>query len=101
MQTVVEPRDARLSIRCGVQEKALIECAAAAAGLSVSDYIRSVAIERSLNEIQRLNRILVSQEAFAQLADLLEADSEPPRALVENLGRYREAITSGALTVAD
>jgi uncharacterized protein (DUF1778 family) len=94
-------KDTRLFVRCKTLEKALIEQAAAALGMSVSDYIVSTVIERSLTEVQRRNRIEIMREAFAQLEEFMQTDPEPTPALLENAAHYRQTIDSGMLTVAD
>src|SRR2546421_10683114 len=101
MGTTITTKDSRLFVRCKTRDKALIEQAAATLGMSVSDYILSTAIERAKEEVQRSNRVLVTQAAFAQLQEFLETDPEPSPALLENVARYRQMVESGKLTVED
>lgn len=101
MELTLDTKDTRLYVRCKTPQKNLIEQAAAALGMSVSDYILSTVIERSIGEVQRQNRLRINQAAFAQLQEFLQTDPEPSAALTENMGRYRRALDEGPLTVAD
>src|SRR5438045_1358316 len=85
MELSLKSKDTRLYVRCNSPQKTLIEQAAAKLGMSISDYILSTMIERSLDEIQRQNRLLLTQDAFAQLQDLLQTDPEPSPSLVQNM----------------
>lgn len=101
MELTLKPKDTRLYIRCQTPQKNLIEEAAAALGMSVSDYILSTMIERSASEIQRRNRLALSHAAFEQLHEFMQSEPQPSPELVENLSRYQKARDEGALTVAD
>ena len=94
-------KDTRLFVRCKSNQKQLIERAASALGMSVSDFILGTVIERSSETVQRHNRIKISAAAFEQLQDLMMSDPEPSPALIANLRRYKQATDSGELTVED
>jgi uncharacterized protein (DUF1778 family) len=99
--STLEAKDTRLFVRCRTRDKDLIEQAAATPGMNVSDYILSTLIERSVGEMQRQNRITLTQAAFAQLTELMDRDPEPAPALAGNLKQYRKAVEAGTLSVAD
>jgi uncharacterized protein (DUF1778 family) len=101
MEAALKQKDSRLYVRCKTLQKKLIEQAAAALGMSVSDYILATMIERSVSEIQRQNRLIIDQTAFAQLQELMTADPGPSDPLSENMTRYRQALAAGELTIAD
>ena len=96
-----ETKGSRLFVRCRTRDKELIEQAAAALGMTVSDYILSTLIERSLGEMQRQNRINLTRAAMEQVQAFLQSDPEPAPTLAANLRRYREQVEAGKLTVAD
>ena len=101
MELALKPKNTRLYVRCKSPQKNLIEEAAGALGMSVSDYILSTMIERSANEIQRRNRLALNHAAFEQLQAFLQTDPQPSPALLENLSRCQKAREEGALTLAD
>lgn len=101
MGAVVSGKDSRLFVRCKRAQKDQIERAAAARGMSTSDYILSTALDRSSEDIQTHVRIKISQVAMDQLQELLQADIEPSAEFVRNVREYKEAIAQGTLTIED
>lgn len=101
MDTTLKQKDGRLYVRCQTPQKRIIEQAATALGMSVSDYILTTMIERSISEIQRQNRVVINQAAFAQLQELMQTDPGPSDALTENMARFRRTRAAGDMTVAD
>jgi len=101
MKTTTMARDARIFLRCKAAQKTLIERAAESLGMTTSDYVLSAALARSIEDVQRRNRLVLSDAGFSQLLEFMEADPEPEAQLVENACRYRRAIGSGTLIVED
>ena len=101
MELPLDAKNTRLYVRRKTPEKRLIEKAAMARGMNISDYILSTVLERSVSDIQRQNRISITEEAFEQLQAFLLTDPDPSAELVESLGGYQRALKRGMLTVAD
>ena len=95
--TVQAPDRARVDFRTTRDVKALVEQAAAASGLTLSDFIVSTMIDRS-NEVLCSHQVRVlSARDQDRLAALLDAPPEPNAALQRAAQRLRAAVADGSL----
>ena len=73
----------RLEMRLSADHKALIERAAAAAGLPLTAFAVSNLLERAEETLERYERTVLSARDQQIFMEILEADDEPVPALAE------------------
>jgi uncharacterized protein (DUF1778 family) len=98
----MEPRannrkDERIDVRLDREAKAMIARAAALRQQSVSEFILSVALERSHEVIERSNVLRLDEHEAERFLAALAKPPEPSAKLRDAAERYRKAIAEGEL----
>ena len=95
METMHDKRQARLEIRLRLDDKRLIEAAAAAEGLSLSDFVLMAARHPAQDVLARPRRIPLSPEASRQFTQILrDPTTTPPLGLRDAMRRHEAWIES-------
>ena len=76
-----QTKTGRIDIRLMPSDKDALELAASLKRMSLSQYILSAALEAARNDIEKEERIKLSEEEFNTLLSLLENPPEPTEAL--------------------
>jgi len=93
-------KEERLDVRLRKDAKQLIAEAAALTHQSVSEFVVSVAIERSKEVIERSNAFVLSQKEASRFLDALANPPSPNDKLRDAAERYRRALEEGTLETA-
>ena len=93
-------KEERLDVRLRKDAKQLIADAAALTHQSVSEFVVSVAIERSREVIERSNAFVLSQKEASRFLDALANPPGPNDKLRDAAERYRRALEEGTLETA-
>ena len=80
---------ARLEIRIASDLKAMIEKAAAALGLTVTDYSISRLVETARNDLRQCESVVLSDRDRDIFVALLSSDEEPSEAMKRAAERYK------------
>lgn len=83
----VPAKSRRVELRISDEERRMGEAAAAALGLSLSEFVRQAARGRAEEVLRERVTIAVSQEEAARLLDALDADAPPPAVMRELFAR--------------
>jgi uncharacterized protein (DUF1778 family) len=87
----------RLSIRLAGDHKELIEQAARISGQSISDFVKSVVLERSRTLIREASVISLTAKGWGELMTFIEdADDDPNEALRGAAERNSDVVNSVA-----
>lgn len=76
-------RSRRIEVRVSDEERRLKEAAAAALGLSLSDFIRQAASSRAHEVLQERTLIAVGDDEAQRFIAALDAEASPPPAMAE------------------
>jgi uncharacterized protein (DUF1778 family) len=94
---VTSRKEERLDVRLRKDAKQLIADAAALSHQTLSEFVVSVALERSHEVIERANVISLSQQQASQFLDALASPPNPNDKLLEAAERYQHALDDGTL----
>ena len=90
-------KEERLDVRLRKDAKQLIAEAAALSHQSLSEFVVSVAIERSKEVIEQSNAFQLSQQEATRFLDALTDPPHPNKKLRDASERYRRALEEGTL----
>lgn len=93
-------KEERLDVRLRRDAKQLIASAAALSHQSLSEFVVSVAIERSREVIERANAFQLSQQEASHFLDALTSPPVPNVKLRKAAEQYRNALDDGTLETA-
>jgi uncharacterized protein (DUF1778 family) len=91
----------RLSIRLDRQQKEAIEKAASIQGLSLTDFVTLVSYREAQDVLRNQDVLVLSDRDRDLFLQALDQSPPPNKHLVKAAKRYRQAIESGALRVAN
>lgn len=74
---ISNPRVRRIDVRVSDEQNALIREAAALSGQTVTAFLLNAAQDRARALIDERRHLVMSQQAFARLAEALDAPAEP------------------------
>jgi uncharacterized protein (DUF1778 family) len=80
---ISNPRSRRIDVRVSDEQNALIREAAALSGQTVTAFLLDAAQERARELIDERLHLVMSEQAFARLAEALDAPAEPVAELTE------------------
>ena len=87
--TTADLPTARLEFRIAPELKAVIEKAAAALGLTVTDYSISRLVETARNDLRQCESVVLSDRDRDIFLGLLSSDDEPNKAMKRAAKRYK------------
>lgn len=90
-------KEERLDVRLRKDSKQLIAEAAALSHQTLSEFVVSVALERSQEVIERANVISLSQQQASQFLDALASPPSPNDKLLKAAEQYQHALDDGTL----
>jgi len=93
-------KEERLDVRLRKDAKQLISDAAALTHQSVSEFVVSVALERSREVVERSNAFVLSRQEASRFLDALGNPPRPNAKLRNAAERYRRALEDGTLETA-
>ena len=93
-------KEERLDVRLRKDAKQLISDAAALTHQSVSDFVVSVALERSREVIERSATFTLSRQEASRFLDALAKPPRPNAKLRNAAQRYQRALEDGTLETA-
>lgn len=88
-------RKDRLEIRTSDKERRQFEEAALLLGMTLSDFLRRTALERSVDVIRQNNCIILSNEDRDAFLNALENPPEPNKKLKQAMKYHKKLIKNG------
>ena len=83
--------ETRIALRVDPQQKELIERGAAARGLTVTDYVKTLAIRDAQKVLTERTFFTLDPEAFAAFAAILDRPPQPKTLLVRQIQKARNS----------
>lgn len=83
----------RLDFKLPSEQKKVIKRASETVGMSMKDFVLSLAYERAQEVLERHNTILMNESQTLAFVDMLENPPEPNETLKEAFRRHSEVIT--------